>query len=106
VFDDLVITENQISLHKEIVKALHKIEKYKEIPLTFLKKIQRNAQKRNLECSISIEQIWEIFINQNSFWKTSHYKILKIKKFDPSRCSNYEVSTSCLIYFGSNGCNK
>jgi hypothetical protein len=38
---------------------------YKEISGTVLKRIKQNAKMRNLEFSVSIEYLWNLFINQN-----------------------------------------
>ena len=91
-------------LHKEIVKNLHKIEKYEEIPLTFLKKIQRSAKKRKLECSISIKEIWEIYINQN---KLCFFTKQPIGFCDDKKTSNYILNTASLDRIDSTkGYNK
>lgn len=80
-------------LHKEIVKNLHQVEKYEEVPLTFLKRIQESAKRRNLECSISVEDIWNIYIKQS---KKCLFTKQKIGFCDDRKKSNHISHTASL----------
>lgn len=82
-------------LHKEIlVKGVkQRIEKYQDIRFTFLTKVRRNAKLRNLECSITIEDIWDIYISQN---KKCYFTDLDIGFHDSKTHTGLLTSTASL----------
>lgn len=48
-----------------LLKASRKYKDYEEISGTFFARIMRGAKLRNLEFSITIKQIWDLFLKQN-----------------------------------------
>jgi hypothetical protein len=49
---------------------------FKEIPIRFLKNIQKRARYDNLECNISMEYLWELFLKQNKKCALSDISLL------------------------------
>lgn len=70
----------------------HKLwQGYGELPKTFFTKIKFTAKKRNLEFNITIEYIWNLFLEQNRKCKLSNKELVFYKK-----CSNKTIQTASL----------
>lgn len=89
--------------HREIVSSLKEIHKYNEIPYTYFYAIKASAARRNLNVTISIEDIWEQYLKQN---KKCYFTKLPIGFCDNQRKSGYGNTASVDRLDSSKGYEK
>lgn len=87
-------------IQKSVVSKLKTTKKFEEIPLTYIRNVVAGAKKRNISVSITIEDIWKIYLKQD---KKCYFTGLPIGFCDVKHESGYVSNTASLDRIDSNG---